>query len=144
MTKKLFFILLLFLLIQKESLPQQTAVHSEPDATFKTALELFSKEKFGAAQRLFLQIMDAGSIEHRELLAGAQLYAALCAAELHQPDAEEKLLAFLKKHPVHQGQMRARFHLGIISYHHNDYVEASSWFEPVRAGLPTLRLRFEF
>ncbi|MDR4987892.1 MAG: tetratricopeptide repeat protein [Bacteroidales bacterium] len=133
MTKKLFFILLLFFVIPKEGLPQQTAVHAEPEVTFKTALELFSKEHYGPAQRLFRQLMDAGLTEHRELLAGAQLHAALCAAELQQSDAEEKLLTFLKEHPVHQGQMRARFHLGIISHKRNDYAEASKWFEPVRA-----------
>jgi len=75
---------------------QQTAVYAEPDATYRSAKELFDKEKYGAARQLFLQVIEQADDQRGEISANAQLYAAISAYELFNPDAGEQLMAFVE------------------------------------------------
>ncbi len=129
MTKKYFpLLLLLILAFQQGAFPQQSAIHDEPDATYRQALELFNKEKYGAARQLFLQTIEHINNPKDVLQANATLYSAICAAELFNPDAETLLLTFLENHPSHHGQKQARFHMGNLKYRQRDYEEAVHWY----------------
>ncbi len=121
-------LVLLMSLLPAEVLPQQTAIHQEPDATYRQAMELFDKEKFGAARELFLQTIRQITESDSEMLGSATLYAAICAAELFNPDAGELLLAFLNNHPTHPGQRKAWFQMGNIHYRQREYREAGGWY----------------
>jgi len=107
---------------------QQTAVYAEPDATYRSAKELFDKEKYGAARQLFLQVIEQADDQRGEISANAQLYAAISAYELFNPDAGEQLMAFVDNHPTHAGRDLAWFHLGNLHYRDRNYGEAISWY----------------
>lgn len=133
MTKKLCLLVLLLFAIIGNGTAQQTAIYAEPDASFREALDLFNKEKYGAARQLFLQIKSHTAGTNHDLYASSKLYAAVCAAELFNPDAESMLVAFIQEHPVHSGQKLAKFHMGNLKYRQRNYQEAAYWF----AGLKT-------
>ncbi len=129
MTKKCFpLLLLLFLAFHQDAMAQRSAIHDEPDATYRQAKELFHKEKYGAARQLFLLTIERINDPKDVLQADATLYSAICAAELFNPDAETLLLSFLEDHPAHHGQKQARFHMGNIKYRQRDYDEAVTWY----------------
>ena len=133
MTRKIFLILMLST-ISLNGIAQQTAIHQDPEATYQQALELYNKEKYGAARQLFLQVKTQTDDKSSSIHAGASLYAAICAAELFNPDAEDLIRHFMKTHPTHVGQRIARFHLANIKYRQRNYSEAKKWFATLEAG----------
>lgn len=128
MTKKHLLLLLMMVVMSLETMPQQTAIHKDPDATFREAMELFTKEKFGAARELFLQTKEIIQDKNNDLYANAALYAALCATELFNPDAEKLLMQFIEEFPSHSNQHLARFQMGNLKYRDRNYTEAVSWY----------------
>lgn len=125
-------------------LAQQTAIHTEPEATHRMAHELFTKEKYGAARALFMQVKADIDDKSSELYANASLYAAICATELFNPDAQQLLLAFIDAFPAHSEQHLARFHMGNLMYRQRDYLEATRWYASLQAGDIDRRRRDEF
>ena len=121
-------IILTAMLITHQAAGQQTAVHDEPGATYREARALFSKEKFGAARQLFLRTIRIVDDPQSELQASATLYAALCAAELDNPDAEKLLLGFLDQYPTHAGQKLAWFQMGNLKYKESNYRQSARWY----------------
>ena len=88
----------LFFLLCIAVFSQQTMVYTNPDAGFKSGLELFQKQKFGAAQKQFSKIISNYSNEpHNLVRIDAEYYAALCALELFNKDAELLLKNFILK-----------------------------------------------
>ena len=132
MTKKIVFILMV-MSIPLLSISQQTAIHQDPEASFRKAMELYNKEKYGAARQLFLEVKVQSENKNSDIHAGASLYAAICAAELFNPDAEELILRFMETHPTHVGQRLARFHLANINYRGRKFGEAKKWFSTLEA-----------
>ncbi len=86
---------LLIILSSFSSFSQKTAIYDEPDADYRLALELFNKEKYGAAQKLFLQIVDQIDNQDSEIRINSEYYAAISAVELFHPDAEKYLSDFI-------------------------------------------------
>ncbi len=129
MKKKSF--LLLLLIAVAAHLParsQQTAVYDDPDASYRQALNLFEKEKYGAAKEMFLEVTGQISDPKDELYASASLYAAICATELFNPDAESMLMEYMNNHSSHHGQKLAWFNMGNIKYRDRDYEDAVEWY----------------
>lgn len=128
MIKKHFLLLLMLLAMSLNGLAQQTAIHNEPEATFREAMELFNKEKYGAARQLFLRAKGSTQDTNSELYANASLFAAICATELFNPDAEKMLRHFIEKHPAHSSRHLAHFHMGNLKYRQREYEEAVKWY----------------
>ncbi len=108
---------------------QKTGVYRDPEAHFKSGMELFQKEKFSAARREFERIQEdiAGvSTVTAELAA---YYQAVCAAELFHPDAEALLTAFINRHPESTRLRPAYFQLGRLFYKQKRYKNATDAFE---------------
>lgn len=132
MAKKHFVLLLLVLLLGPQALlAQQTAIYHNPQADYRLALELFNKEKYGAAQKLFMdiagQIPDADS----EMKANALYYISICAVELFHPDAEKHLIHFIQSYPTHPRQGIASFQMGNLQYRKRNYKDALDWYAKV-------------
>ncbi len=145
MTKK--FVLIISLLIAMTSnivIAQQTMAHDEPQASYGQAMELFNKEKYGAARELFLNIIGQIDDPFNEIRANATLYAAICAAELFNPDAETILVSFLDAYPTHPGQRLAWFYMGNLQYRKRDFSEAVSWYESLEVSDIDRNRRDEF
>ncbi|NVN94203.1 MAG: tetratricopeptide repeat protein [Bacteroidetes bacterium] len=129
--RKLLLIITLLVLFSTCLQAQKTAVYKQPSATYRDAIELFEKEKFGAAREMFneviLQINDNKSI----ITADAKYYAAICAAELFNKDAEYELSSFIRNYPENSKVNLAYFRLGSYQYAVAKYKPAVESFEKV-------------
>lgn len=122
----------LFLIICLAAFSQKTAIYTNPDAGFKAALELFQKQKYGSAQKQFNKIIANYKNEPNNLVhIDAEYYAALCALELFNKDAELLLKEFIASHPESPRVQTASFHLGKYNYRKKQYAKALEWFEKV-------------
>ena len=74
---------------------QKTTNYRSPIVQYRDAVELFNKEKYGAAQENFKMLADKSDYPV-EMRANALYYEALCALRLHNADAENLMMAFIK------------------------------------------------
>lgn len=108
---------------------QKTAVNRDPEAHYKTGLELFEKEKYSAAYLEFDKmdaILTGVSTSTRE---NASYYKAVCATELFHTDAEAQLTAFINQHPESIQLRLAYFQLGRLYYKQKRFKNATDAFE---------------
>jgi len=121
-----------FFLICIAVFSQKTAIYTNPDADFKSGLELFQKQKFGSAQKQFLAIAAHYNKEPNNLVrTDAEYYSALCALELFNKDAELLLKNFIANHAESPRVQTAYFHLGKYNYRKKQYNKALNWFAKV-------------
>jgi tetratricopeptide (TPR) repeat protein len=125
------FVLSIFLLIFLSSFAQKTIIYTHEDAEFKTALELYQKEKFGAAQKSFLNIIKSHSDVKSLVRIDAEYYNAICAIELFNKDGELYLKQFIYDHPESPKVRSAYFYLGKYNYRKKKWRESLDWFEKV-------------
>lgn len=121
-----------FLIICLAAFSQKTAIYTNPDARFRSALELFQKQKYGSAQKQFSKITESYRSEPNHLARiDAEYYSALCALELFNKDAELLLKEFIANHPESPRVQTAAFYLGKYNYRKKQYTKALEWFEKV-------------
>ncbi|MCF8229586.1 MAG: tetratricopeptide repeat protein [Bacteroidales bacterium] len=120
-----------FILISLQVFTQETAVYDEPAAGYRTALELFNKEKYAAAQEIFDQIILDINESPSEMKTNAEYYSAICALELTNDNAEYKLTGFIEEHPTSAKIGRAFFQLGRLHFDQRDYRSALRSFQEV-------------
>ena len=140
-------VLLLFALaLPKVLTAQRTGIYDEPEATYRSALELFNKQKYGAAREMFQQVIDRIDDPESEVLGSAMYYKGICAAELFNPDAEALLVDYINTYPTHPGQNLARFQMGNLNYRKRNYREAVHWFTSFNGNRlePGKRLEYLF
>src|SRR4051812_10835890 len=78
---------------------QQSQIYKDADADFKTGIELFQKEKYNAAQKSFVKVIETHADPQSLVRIDAEYYKAICAAELFNKDGEFYLNQFVKDHP---------------------------------------------
>lgn len=110
---------------------QKTAVYNQPDAKYRDALELFEKEKFGAAREVFREVIRQINDDKSVISADAAFYAALCATELFNKDAEYELTQFINMHPENTKVNLAWFKLASYQYAVAKYKPAVASFDMV-------------
>ncbi len=110
---------------------QKTMVVVHEDAEFKTGIELFQKDKFGAAQKSFIKVIESHHDLQSLIRIDAEFYKAVCAIELFNKDGEWYLKQFIKAHPENPKVKTAYFYLGKYNYAKKKYHDALDWFEKV-------------
>lgn len=112
-----------------------------PDITsdeqlFRRARELFEREKYPAASRLFEQYLathQADGLNGPE----AMYFRALCALQLQNNDAEYQVITYLNRHPESGLANDLRFRLGQYYFERKAYRQAAQWYSQVhRLDLP--------
>ncbi len=63
---------------------QQTAHYFDPDEDLKEGVELFYKEKYGAAQDRFVRYLDRTAGKEATSRIDAQYFESVCALRLHK------------------------------------------------------------
>lgn len=112
-------------------LAQKTTVYIHEDAEFKTGIELFQKEKYGAAQKSFRKYIASSANTQSLLRIDAEYYNAICAIELFNKDGELYLKQFIKDHPESPKVKTAYFYLGKYNYRKKKWRDALEWFQKV-------------
>ena len=78
-------------------------------------MELFNKEKYPAAIRLFDSFIKSGDKSNLILVADAEYYSAIAALKLFNPDAEYRMIMYISTHPESPRINEARLALVTIS-----------------------------
>lgn len=110
---------------------QKTTIQIHEDADFKAGIELFQKEKFGAAQKCFSKTIKSHSDPQSLIRIDAEFYNAICAMELFNKDGEFFLKQFINDHPENPKVKNAYFYLGKYNYLKKKYKDAIEWFDIV-------------
>ena len=110
---------------------QQSQVYKDNDADYKTGIELFQKEKYSAAQKSFVKVIETHRDPQSLVRIDAEYYKAICAIELFNKDGEFHLKQFIKEHPESPKVKSAYFYLGQYNYRKQKWREALDWFQKV-------------
>ena len=139
LTKKLIIILLCAAGIIQALHAQQTAYYFDPDEDLKEGLELFYKEKYGAAQDRFVNFLDRTSGKEATARSDAQFFDAICALRLNHRNAESKVETFLEDYPESVKANPAAFEMGNYHFQKKRYRRALRWYQKMK----TKKLRID-
>lgn len=126
-------VLFLLLLLLQCAVAQKTTIYTHEDADFKTAVQLYENQKYGAAQKYFNRTIESHK-EYSPVRIDAEFYAAICAIELFNKDCELLLKQFILKHPESVHIRKAYFNLGKYNYRKKKYKDAIEYFWAVDAN----------
>lgn len=102
---------------------QNVYISEKSDNIFREASDLFRKDKFAVAQRMFdsyLQTADATTSE----AADAVYYSAVCSEQLHNDDAIFRINEFMRLYPESHWMNMAHMVLGNSYFYKGDHNEA--------------------
>ncbi|KQB99063.1 tetratricopeptide repeat protein [Pedobacter sp. Hv1] len=120
---------------------------------YQTGLELLQNEKYVAAAQQFrlVETTRTKSSTHKDSNAelslikeNARFYAAVCALELGNADAESLFQEFIKEYPLNPNTVLAYFHVGKSYFGQKKYPKALEWFEKTDPSTLSQKQRIEF
>jgi len=126
----MFLIIILFNLTN-EVAGQVLLTSKEIGSEFNRGMEMFNKEKYPAAIRLFDSYIKDVSKSNSLLVADAEYYAAMSALKLFNQDAEYRMMKYIYTHPESPRINDARFELGNYFYQNKGYRKAATYYETV-------------
>ena len=123
---------------------QKSLIYDNDDISYMRAMDLFNKEKYGAAQKHFERAIEEYSGKNTLLSSNAEYYSALCAIELFNDDAEYRMIQFVDNNPESIHRNDAHFHLGRLYYRKRNYRRSGDWLEATRHEYLKEDLRDEY
>ncbi|NQX92480.1 MAG: tetratricopeptide repeat protein, partial [Flavobacteriales bacterium] len=111
------------------ALGQRTDIFNTDSKPYREALELFDKEKYAAAQKLFEEYMKSLPDRHLEQYINAEFHAGVCALYLFHKDAEYRLEKFVQMHPESPWVKKVYYELANYNYRRKKYKKALEWFQ---------------
>lgn len=133
-TGVLFYSFLFFLLINlslSEVSAQLPFTVKEIGSEYYRGMELFSKEKYPAAIRLFDSFIRNSDKSNFILVSDAEYYRSIAALKLFNPDAEYRMLMFIYTHPESPRLNNARLELADYFYQNKNYRKAAVYYQTV-------------
>jgi tetratricopeptide (TPR) repeat protein len=108
---------------------QRPLVYESPQYEFNTAVELFQKEKYGAAQQYFKYVYENTTEQQQDLHSHSYFYMGVCAACLLNEDAAFLLKDFIRHYPAHSLVPEAYFYAGRYYFDKQQYKKVIECFE---------------
>lgn len=106
---------------------QENSRATHPSALYRSALDLFEKEKYTVSKKEFERYVQENS---GLPTVGARYYIAYCALELgHEDEAETLFEEFLYNYPTHPKSDLVHYELGRYFYNKPDYENAIKHYE---------------
>ncbi len=130
-TNKYLFILFLVFIFSNQLFSQASFSGREMTSDFERGLELFNKEKYPAAIRLFDLYIDNSDNAEDLNVTEAEFYRALAAINLFNPDAEYRMVTFITAHPESPRINETWLTLGDYFYQNKNYRKAITYYEEV-------------
>jgi TolA-binding protein len=124
----IFGFLIIFLLPISSQVPFTA---SETGSEFNRGMELFNKEKYPAAIRLFDSFVRNDDKSNFILVTEAEYYSSIAAIRLFNADAEYRMMMFIYTHPESPRINSARLELADYFYQNKNYRKAASYYETV-------------
>ena len=103
----------------------------EIGSEFYRGMELFKKEKYPAAIRLFDSFIKKADNSDFILVSDAEYYGSIAALKVFNPDAEYRMLTFIYTHPESPRINDARMELGDYFYQTKNFRKAAIYYETV-------------
>ncbi len=124
-------LLFLFMLLSASLFSQAPFTASEFNSEFNRGMDLFNKEKYPAAIKLFDSFIRHNDNRDQVLSSEAEYFRALSAIRLFNGDAEYRMAMYISKHPESPRLNEARLELGDYFYEGKNYRNAVKWYEAV-------------
>lgn len=102
---------------------------SEMGSEFNMAMELFNKEKYPAAIRLFDKVAEDENTNGLINSADAEYYSAVSALRLFNADAEYRMLMYISNHPESPRINESKLALGDYFFQNKNYRKAVTYYE---------------
>ena len=129
--RKLLFIFILLFIAVAQAFPQDSFSGDDIRSEFNRAMDLFNKEKYAPAIRLFDSYIQDEKDNPGIQLEEAEYYAALSALRLFNPDAEYRMLIYMSRHPESPRLNEGRISLADYFYQNKSYRKACTYYETV-------------
>lgn len=100
-------------------------------AELETGMDLYNKEKYAAAIRVFDRILADRSQERTLVSAEAGYWGAISAMKLYHPDSEQRMLDFIAANPESPRVNEAWLELGDFFHQSKNYRKAIEAYERV-------------
>ncbi len=111
---------------------QETMKYSGIEYDYKQAKDLYDKQMYGAAQKLFAGILQASDgHEHSSYTDDAAFYFAMCAMHLTQRTTEYLISNFITERPESYNNQEAIFQMANHHFGNRRYRNALEWYEKV-------------
>ncbi|HER09657.1 MAG TPA: tetratricopeptide repeat protein [Bacteroides sp.] len=110
---------------------QKCAVYEYGDNTYLKGLELYEKEKYGAARHEFEKLLASTEGSRSEIRSEAAFYLAMSAVELRNDDSEYLVFSFISEYPESPHVDEAAFRLADYFYDKNSWAKCISWYNRV-------------
>lgn len=124
--------LILFLVLPAVMTAQMTLIYDNDLVSYNRGLELYEKQKYGAAKEQFERAVKVIGDQNSEVSANAHFYIASCALELFHKDAEFLLKEFIRNYSTSPRVNDAWFLLGNYNYRKKDWDEAIEYYDQLQ------------
>jgi TolA-binding protein len=104
---------------------------NEKVSDFTKGMELYNKEKYPAAIRFFDSFIKNEHNQSVLTVSEAEYFRALAAINLFNPDAEYRMVTFIRTHPESPDINDAYLSLGDYFYRNKNYRKAVTYYEQV-------------
>lgn len=128
---KVYFILLLLFSVSGKVSSQIPFTEKQMNSEFNRAMELFDKEKYPAAIRLFDEFVKNNSGTEQILAADAEYYAAIAALKVFNGDAEYRMVSYINNHPESPRINSSKLEIADYFYQNKLYRKAVDYYESV-------------
>jgi tetratricopeptide (TPR) repeat protein len=120
-----------FVLVSLLAFGQKSAVYEYGENDYVKGLQLYEKQKYGAARHQFEQYMNNHAESRSELTSEASFYLSMSAVELRNDDAEFLVHRFISSYPESPHVNEAAFRLADYFYDKNSWAKTISWYNRV-------------
>ncbi len=123
------FLLVCVIMLSTHSQAQETEIYRTEIKHYREGLELYDKEKYGAAKHAFERALNDIEDETSMVYEESTYYQALCAMHLFNRNAEYLLREFIQQYPESPRVKDAYFQLGRYNYRQKQWDEVIQFFD---------------
>ena len=110
---------------------QRPVSYDSPKWEYNTAMELYQKGQYGAAQEYFHYVFENTTDQQYDLKSNSYFYEGVCAANLNNGNAAFLLKDFIRKYPIHTFVPEANFYIGRYYFYKKQYKKALNSFNEI-------------
>lgn len=132
MNKKITFLIIgLLITVVADTIAQVSFSGRDLESEYNRGMDLFKKEKYPAAIRLFDSYVKNSDGSDGIMLSEAEYHAALSALRLFNQDAEYRMVIFMANHPESPKLNDGTLALADYFYQNKNYRKAANYYEAV-------------